>query len=209
MSARTGQEEVATPVALASFKHFGNLRRSAVKEVYMINVRYRWGDSKGPFCHFFARVFFGQRRAKCEDSTSEFSSARRGEVRQISITGVGIDAVLSVISLNTIPNMTSKRWPCTPCSSKSVSPKPAIQSVSKLCAMGTLLFLCGLLSMGSIRKLSLLCAWQQQQHRHWHKHAMGVTRLRTLRSAGHNWPVSCKFTGLHQRFTAWLELAEH
>lgn len=29
------------PVALASFKHFGNLRRRSVKEVYMINVRYR------------------------------------------------------------------------------------------------------------------------------------------------------------------------
>lgn len=161
------------------------------------------GEFQGTFLSFFCQ----------EDSTSELSSARRGEVRQISITGVGIDAVLSVISLNTIPNMTLKRWPCTPYSTKSVSPKPAIQSVSKLSAMGkphsTLLLHCGPLSMGSIRKLSLLCPWQQQQHRHWHKHAMGVTRLRTLRSAGLNWPLSCKFTGLHQRFTAWLELAEH
>lgn len=159
------------------------------------------GESQRSFYHLFAR----NKRTKCEDS--EFSSSplytRREEVMQ-----------LDMHSLNTISNMTLKRCPCTPCSSKSVSSKPAIQSVSKLSAMGTphstLLLLCGPLSMASIRKLSLLCPWQQQQqHRHWHKHAMGVTRLRTLRSVGLNWPLSCKFTGLHQRFTAWLELAEH
>lgn len=55
---RGGQEEVATPVALASFKHFGNLRRSSVKEVYMINVRYRWGNCKGPFIIFLPGGYF-------------------------------------------------------------------------------------------------------------------------------------------------------
>lgn len=46
------------PVALASFKHFGNLRRSSVKEVYMINVRYRWGNCKGPFIIFLPGGYF-------------------------------------------------------------------------------------------------------------------------------------------------------
>lgn len=73
MSARTGQEEVATPVALASFKHFGNLRRSAVKEVYMINVRYRWGNSKGPFIIFLPGYF----------SAKEEQSVRTAQVNSL------------------------------------------------------------------------------------------------------------------------------
>lgn len=57
--------------------------------------------------------------------------------------------------------------------------------------------------------LSLLCPAQQSREQ---GVGAGVgaacngrdTTTHFKERAGLNWPLSCKFTGLHQRFTAWL-----